>query len=141
MKLFQRLSILFLSFILFCAFTLFETPAYVGKWRGEDKGDIGYVTFTEDGYALFEFDGQLMGGKSFVRDGVEASMQYEVNKKEGFYNVDFIVKDLATGKTKGKLLGIFKMTSDTEMVLAIGFDESSRPTNFETNQVILRKID
>ena len=141
MKLLKNLSILFLSFTLFSAFTLVETPAYVGKWRGQDKGDIGYVTFTDDGYAIFEFDGQIMGGKSFVRDGVEASMQYEVEKKENYYNVDIIVKKNENDETMGILQGIFKMNSETEMVLALGFDGSSRPTDFETNQITLRKVD
>lgn len=141
MKLLKRITILFLSFILFSAFTLVETPAYVGKWRGEDKGDIGYVTFTEDGYALFEFDGQLMGGKSYTMDGVEASMLYEVEEKENYYNIDFIIKKIEDKETLGTLQGIFKMNSETEMVLALGFDGSSRPTNFENNEISLRKVD
>lgn len=141
MKSLNRLSILIVSFVLFSAFTLIETPPYVGKWKGEDKGDIGYITFTKDGYALFEFDGQTMGGKSFVRDGVEASMQYEVEKKDNYYNMDIIVKKIETDETMGILQGIFKMNSETEMVLALGFDGSSRLTNFENNQISLRKVD
>ncbi|WP_426429588.1 hypothetical protein ACPX19_08565 [Winogradskyella sp. HB-48] len=141
MKSLKRLSILIVSFVLFSAFTLIQTPPYVGKWRGEDKGDIGYVTFTKDGYALFEFDGQIMGGKSFVRDGVEASMHYEVQKKDNFYNMDIIVKKNETDETMGILQGIFKINSETEMVLALGFDGSSRPTDFETNQITLKKVD
>lgn len=141
MKLLKRISILFLSFILFSAFSLVETPAYVGKWRGEDKGDIGYVTLTEDGYALFEFDGQLMGGKSYTMDGVEASMLYEVEKKENYYNIDFIIKKIEVKETLGTLQGIFKMNSESQMVLAVGFDGSARPTNFETDQITLNKID
>lgn len=140
MKSLKRLSILIVSFVLFSAFTLIETPPCVGKWKGEDKGDIGYITFTKDGYALFEFDGQIMGGKSFVRDGVEASMQYEVEKKDNYYNVDIIVKKIENDETMGILQGIFKMNSETEMVLALGFEGSSRPTNFENNEISLRKV-
>lgn len=141
MKSLKKLSILILSLVLFCSFSLKDSPSYVGKWKGEDKGDIGYITFTKDGYALFEFDGQVMGGKSFVRDGVEASMQYEVEKKDNYYNVDFIVKKIESEETMGTLQGIFKMNSDAEMILALGFDGSSRPTNFETNQITLKKVD
>ena len=141
MKSLKTLSLLILSLVLFCSFSLKDSPSYVGKWKGEDKGEIGYITFTKDGYALFEFNGQTMGGKSFTTDGVEASMQYEVEKKENYYNVDFIIKKIEDKETLGTLQGIFKMNSESQMVLALGFDGSARPTNFEANQITLNKID
>ena len=44
-------------------------------------------------------------------------------------------------ETLGTLEGIFKMNSESQMVLALGFDGSARPTNFETDQITLNKID
>ena len=141
MKSLKNLSLLIVSLVLFCSFSIKDSPSYVGKWKGRDKGDIGYLTLTKDGYALFEFDGQIMGGKSFTRDGTEASMHYEVEKKENYYHIDFIVKKVEDKETLGTLEGIFKMNSESQMVLALGFDGSARPTNFETDQITLNKID
>lgn len=141
MKSLKNLSILIVSLVLFCSFSLKDSPSYVGKWKGEDKGDIGYLTLTKDGYALFEFEGQILGGKSFTMRGNEASMHYEVEKKENYYHIDFIIKQLKDDETLGTLEGIFKMNSESQMVLAVGFDGSPRPTNFESDAITLNKID
>jgi hypothetical protein len=141
MKSLKTFSILLLSFILFCSFNVKNTPSYVGKWEGMDKGEIGFMTLTEDGYAMFEFDGQIMGGKSSLRNGIEVSMRYKIEENDDTYNIDFIVIENKTKEIMSSMLGIFKMNSDSEMILALNFGEPERPKDFESNKISLNKID
>jgi hypothetical protein len=64
---------------------------FIGKWIGEDKKDIGYLNFDSEGFAYFEIQGQIMGGKEFVQNGKKGSMTYEINSETKPIQVDLIV--------------------------------------------------
>ena len=77
------------------SFTSLEKPTFniVGKWRGDDKKEIGYIVFQADGYAYFEDSkGNKMGGKDFVENGKKANMTYKFDDSEALMKIDIIVK-------------------------------------------------
>ena len=83
MKILKALSLTAVIFMFLTSFTaLVGDSPHVGRWKGEDKGDMGFLELTSDGYATFEFEGQKMGGKSYVSDGVELAMTYKIDKKQ-----------------------------------------------------------
>lgn len=136
MKSFKNLSILILSLVFFCSFSLKDSPSYVGKWKGDDKGDVGYLTLSEDNYATFEFNGEIMGGKSFDHKGTSASMKYKVDTSYSPYRIDFVIIDNGNEDELGRLKGIVKMIESNKMRLALGFGESERPTDFSEENSI-----
>ncbi|RZN79935.1 MAG: hypothetical protein EVB11_12100 [Winogradskyella sp.] len=131
MKSIKRLSLFLGAFLIFCSFTIEADKSYIGKWKGKDKGDIGFLTLTKDRYATFEFDGEIMGGKSYNHQGITAALKYRVNTKKDPYRIDFIIWDKKKAIEVGKLRGILKMNSNDEMQMAINFSGSNnRPTDF-----------
>ena len=59
MKFLKQFSLLLTALFLFSAFSIDGEKTYVGKWKGKDQGEIGFLTLTEDNYAIFEFNGQI----------------------------------------------------------------------------------
>ncbi|WP_181364032.1 hypothetical protein [Algibacter marinivivus] len=112
---------------------------FIGKWIGEDEKDIGYLNFDSEGYAYFEIQGQIMGGKEFVQNGKKGSMTYEINSETKPIQVDLIVTMFETKKQK-KLLCISNFIDDDTMEFAIGF-EGIRPTEFDSEDSIILKRD
>jgi hypothetical protein len=134
----RKLCILFLalSFLSFIPKT--ETNQFVGRWTGEDNGDIGYMVFDAEGYAPFEIKGQVFGGKEFTLQGKKGSMMYEINNTTKPIEVDFIVTQLETGEQK-RMLCIAKFTDANNMRFAMGFN-NTRPTEFtELNAIRLKR--
>ncbi len=117
-----------------------NTATYVGKWKGEDKGDIGYMTFTEDNYASFNFNGKIMGGKSYTQNGIKASMKYSIDNNSVPNKIDFIISNNTTKKEMGRLKGIIKMISDDKIELSMGFGKKERPKNFETDALVFSRV-
>jgi hypothetical protein len=115
-----------------------DKTKFIGKWIGEDKKDIAYLNFDSEGYAYFEIQGQIMGGKEFVNNGKKGSMTYEINSETEPIQVDLIVTLLETKEQK-KLLCISNFIDDDTMEFAIGF-EGIRPTEFDSeNSIILKR--
>jgi hypothetical protein len=115
-----------------------DKTKFIGKWIGEDKKDIVYLNFDSEGYAYFEIQGQIMGGKEFVNNGKKGSMTYEINSETEPIQVDLIVTLLETKEQK-KLLCISNFIDDDTMEFAIGF-EGIRPTEFDSeNSIILKR--
>lgn len=139
MKLFKRLSITLFFLATLTSFTS-STEIYVGEWKGEDKGDAGTFIFSDDGYATFITNGKVMGGKSYVQSGVDASMRYEVNKKVTPFSIDFIIIQNKEKNELGRLKGILKIVNDDEMLLSIGFGGAPRPVNFEKDVLTLSRV-
>lgn len=111
----------------------------VGKWVGTDKGIIGSVLFDAEGYATFETEGQVMGGKEFVVNGKKGKMTYQVNSAANPMEVDFTITKIDTGESKS-LLGIVKFIDANTLVLAIAFDQG-RPIDFNsTNSIQLKRV-
>jgi len=134
----KKLIILLFIIPLLSMTTENDKAKFIGKWIGEDKKDIGYLNFDSEGYAYFEIQGQIMGGKEFVQNGKKVSMTYEINSETEPIQVDLIVTLLETKEQK-KLLCISNFIDDNTMEFAIGF-EGIRPTKFDSeNSIILKR--
>jgi hypothetical protein len=139
MKTLKKISLFLFLLITLSSFTS-STELYKGTWEGEDKGDIGLFVLSDDGYATFETGGQVMGGKSYVQNGVDASMEYEVNEKVKPFTIDFIIKLNKNKKELGRMKGIIKMVNKDKMLLSVGFGGAPRPENFEKDVITLNRV-
>jgi uncharacterized protein (TIGR03067 family) len=110
----------------------------IGKWTGEDKGQIGFITFDKEGYAIFEIEGQIIGGKEFVMNGKKGKMTYELNLKKKPIEIDLTITKLESNEQK-KILCIAEFVDENNMILAMTFD-SERPTEFnDENSIKLKR--
>lgn len=110
----------------------------IGKWAGQDKNEIGYFIFQENGFAAFELQGQVFGGEEFEFRGMKAQMTYEVVNKTNPIQLDLIVKLLESGE-ENKLYCIVEFIDEDTMKLALSFGES-RPTEFNgINSIIFKR--
>lgn len=140
MKILKKLSFALITLMLLFSFTA-PTGQHVGKWKGEDKGEIGFLTLTEDGFATFEFNGQTMGGKSYSHQGVNAAMKYTVNNGTTPTSIDFIIFDNDKKEELGRLKGIIKMKSRNKMQMAMTFGGGSgRPTDFSEDAITFNRV-
>lgn len=112
---------------------------FIGRWEGEDEGEIGYLIIDEEGYAAFEFEGETMGGKSFLMEDEEASMTYEINTAVDPIEVDFIIT-FKEDDEEFRMLGIAKFLDENSFHFAM--DEEERPTAFtDENSIIFKRVD
>ncbi|MEJ6791258.1 MAG: hypothetical protein QNK89_00570 [Lacinutrix sp.] len=140
MKILKKLSFVLVALLFLCSFTISEGE-HVGRWKGKDKGDIGFLTLSSDGFATFEFIGQEMGGKSYDHQGVKASMKYIVDYNNSPASIYFIIIDKSTDTELGRLKGIIKMNSSDEMNMAITFGGGpGRPTDFIDDSIIFSHV-
>ncbi|MGH1386303.1 hypothetical protein [Kordia sp.] len=140
MKILKKLSFALVTLMLLFSFTAPEGD-YVGKWKGQDQGDIGFLTLTSDGYASFEINGQIVGGKSYAMQGMTAAMKYQVNNGISPAGIDFIIIDTESKKELGRLKGILKMKSKDEMQMAMTFGGGTgRPTDFSTDAIVFERV-
>ncbi|WP_417785168.1 hypothetical protein [Tenacibaculum sp.] len=73
----------------------------IGKWAGEDKGQIGFIPFDKEGYVTFEIDGLVIGGKEFVMKGGEkGKMTYELNLEKKPIEIDLTLTKLESNEQK-----------------------------------------
>ncbi|QHI35572.1 hypothetical protein IMCC3317_09180 [Kordia antarctica] len=140
MKILKKLSFALLTLMLLFSFTA-PDGEHVGKWKGKDKGDIGFLTLSSDGYATFEFNGQTMGGKSYDHQGTKAAMKYTVNDGTSPTSIDFIILDLEEDTELGRLKGIINMKTSNEMEMAISFGGGAgRPTDFSNDAIVFNRM-
>lgn len=136
MKFLKLSSVLITLLFLFSSFSTDIDKTYIGKWKGEDKGDIGFLTLTQDGYAAFEFGGKIMGGESYKHQGVDASMTYTIDTSSKPYAIDFIITNNTNSKELGRLIGIIEMPDANTMQMAMTFGGgTTRPTDFSKDAV------
>lgn len=102
----------------------------IGKWKGEDKGDIGFVSFDDEGYVIFETGGQTMGGKEFIMSGTKAKMTYKLNRETKPMELDLIITMLESNESRS-MYGIVEFENEDKMHLAVGFGGTTRPTEFD----------
>ncbi|WP_178984410.1 hypothetical protein [Winogradskyella helgolandensis] len=131
---------LFTFFIipLFLLNTTTQKEKFLGKWLGEDKSEIGYLIFDNEGYAAFEIEGQVMGGKEFYMKGQKGKMTYTINYQTSPIEVDFTLTKIQSGESK-KILGIAKFTDKNTLNFNMSFD-SVRPTEFDDNSIVLKRV-
>lgn len=117
-------------------FNTFQTKNdFIGKWAGEDKDNIGYITFDNEGYAAFEIQGQVMGGKEFEINGEKGTMVYTINTKANPIELDLTMTKLTSGEEK-TMLCIAKFDGNDTLHFAMGL-ENVRPTNFDGDTAII----
>ncbi|WP_264549982.1 hypothetical protein [Flavobacterium sp. N2820] len=109
----------------------------VGRWKGIDNKEIGYVVFQADGYAYFEMNGKKMGGKSFTENGKKASMKYKFDDSERLMKIDIIVQ-IVGEKTSNSLLGIGEKIDDNSFKMQMSYD-NVRPKAFDKKETIVFK--
>lgn len=118
--------------------TTSQKDTFVGKWIGEDQNEIGYLIFDNEGYAAFEINGQVMGGKEFIMNGQKGKMTYSINYGTTPIEVDFTVTKVESGESK-KILGIAEFTDKDTMNFDMSFDDE-RPTEFAENSITLKRV-
>jgi len=115
----------------------------VGRWRDIDKSQSGFMTFDQEGYVTLETNGEVVGGKNFVVDGVTANMRYETREDTDPMEIDFIVTMTEKETEIGRVRGIYKFLSKRKLMININFDGPDRPVIFDPddpNQVTLSRL-
>lgn len=141
MKVFQKLSWIAITFLLITSFTTVKEGELVGTWKGADKGDIGFLTFSADGFATFEIEGQTMGGKSFDMQGISAQMRYTIDASALPASIDFIISKQDTYEELTRMKGIYEMNTPDELHIALAFGAGkSRPIDFSTDNVMFYRV-
>lgn len=113
------------------------TEDFIGRWKGEDKGDIGYIIFDKEGYATFKMGNQVIGGKEFVLNGEKGKMTYKINTTLNPIQIDFTVTKFDSKEVK-TLLGIAEFIDNDRFKLALGFG-FQRPEDFSKNTIIFNR--
>lgn len=137
-----KFFILFSLFLfLLSAFALKKDKSHIGKWKGRDKGDVGYLTLTKSNYATFEFGGEIMGGNSYNHSGVNAALKYRVNQKKEPHEINFIIWDKKKALEVGRMRGIYRMIDSSKMQMSINFSGSNdRPKDFSEDSIVFYRI-
>lgn len=127
----KNLLILLILTPLFSIAQNIDSNNFIGKWTGEEKGEMGAVIFENNGFAFWELDGQIVGGKEFMFEGEKKSLTYRINTHIDPIQIDFIITNLISGEVR-ELVCIAKFVDADNILLTIGFD-IPRPTEFNTN--------
>jgi len=131
---------LFTFFIipLFLLNTTTQKEKFVGKWLGEDQNEIGYLIFDNEGFAAFEINGEVMGGKEFIMKGQKGKMTYTINHKTKPIEVDFTLTKIETGDSK-KILAIAEFSDKNTLRFNMSFGEV-RPSEFTEDTITLKRV-
>jgi len=134
-----RLLILFIGLLLLTH--SIHSQSFKGTWKGESNGEIGTMTFDKKGYVAFIIDGEAVGGKEYMIEGVKMSMTYEYNESAEPHTLDFIIS--MANEEVTRMLGIYKFIDKNTLVINMDFDGISRPLEFgedDKNQVMLTRV-
>ncbi|AGC78700.1 hypothetical protein LX97_02539 [Nonlabens dokdonensis] len=111
---------------------------FIGKWKGNDGSQIGFIEFDEDGYVTLRIGDQIMGGKEFILKGEKGNATYKIDVDKNPIEVVLIMTKIESGKQK-KQFCIAQFINDNEMLFAVDFN-NQRPTEFtEENSIILKR--
>jgi len=142
MKSIKNLGLAAITLLLITSFTTVTENVLVGRWEGKDKGDVGFLTFSDDGYATFEFDGSILGGESFQSNGVQCSMRFSIDTSEKPNTIDLVISKKEDKTELARFKGIYEMTSLDELHLALSFnDGADRPIDFDNDDIYFKRID
>lgn len=128
------LQLLFLFLISSVTITAQNQKDFYGKWTGEDKGEIGFIIFDSEGYAAFETDGQVIGGKEFMMNGEKGKMTYSINMDAKPIEIDLTVTRISSGDER-IIRCIAQFIDQDSMLFALAFD-ADRPKNFDDDSFI-----
>jgi hypothetical protein len=139
----QLISLFLLSsFLLGLTAATTKSSQLVGKWRGEDGGEVGFITFNQKGYVTFSIRDQEIGGKEYLSDGVVYDMKYETDETREPYTIDFVIMTHEDRIEIARMPGIFKLVDKETLVINMKFDGTERPEFFDEtsdDQITLRK--
>ncbi|MUU79549.1 hypothetical protein [Winogradskyella endarachnes] len=110
----------------------------MGRWKGEDKNEIGYINFETEKYASFEIDGKIYGGKEFELKGKKGQMTYIIDFHKSPIEIDFIVTQFESGEYR-TLRCIANFLDKDTLQLNISFDDN-RPTEFNEDTLTLNRV-
>ncbi len=142
MKKIFTLAVCTVVFLSFTADDVKKSPL-VGKWRGEDGKEVGFITFDKKGYVTFTIDQQDIGGKQYRSDGIEYDMTYETDDSASPAHLDFVVSTCADGAEISRMSGIYMLIDAKTLVINMKFDGTPRPTEFDAeseDQITLMKV-
>jgi hypothetical protein len=139
----------FAFLLLFAAFAASLTsftlpkPSLIGKWKGEDGGEVGIITFDKQGYVSFTVNDEVVGGKEYKAEGLVFDMYYETDDSVTPNNMDFVIK-IHDGQIEvARMQGIYKFVDDKTLVIHMKFDGTERPTALDDtsqDQITLKKM-
>lgn len=115
-----------------------QKETLVGKWIGEDQNEIGYLIFDNEGYAAFEVNGLVMGGKEFIMKGKKGKMTYTVNYNTTPIEVDLKVTKIESGESQ-TILAIAEFTKKNIINFNMNFN-NIRPTEFDEKSIVFRRV-
>jgi len=123
------LQIAFLTLTVFFSTNTFgqTTSKIIGEWAGKDfDGNEGKFIFFEDNHASITLGNEFIDGKHYIvrggkNDGKSGEVKYSIDYSKSPFTIDFILLLAENGKLveKGRILGIIKFITDTEMLFAI----------------------
>lgn len=120
-----------------------SAQSLVGKWKGEDNGEVGIINFDKDGYVSFTVGGELVGGKNYQAEGLTFDMFYETDDSVMPHTVDFIIK-MDEGQIEvARMQGIYDLVDKKTLVINMKFDGTERPAALDDaseDQITLRKM-
>jgi len=142
----KHLAILPIFVVIALSLTSFMLPApsLIGKWKGNDGGEVGIISFDKEGYVTFEVNGQEVGGKDYESEGMIFDMFYETDETVVPHKIDFIIKMNDDQSEIARMLGIYTFTDDNTLIINMKFDGSPRPTTLDEtspDQITLIKQD
>lgn len=114
----------------------FTQQDHIGLWKGIDQGQVGYISLDSTGFAFFIFENDTLGGESFIMEGQEACMKYEISYNHKPHTIDFILV-LKENNMKVRVLpGIFEFETKDQMVMSLDFINEKRPRSFDDGDMI-----
>ena len=141
MKKYNSILALLLAFLLTATWVSAQ-DRHLGHWQGEDQSEVGYMILDKEGFAAFIIEGDTLGGPSFVLEGLEAFMTYEIDYAAEPFTIDFILSTSEDGAELGRLPGIFEFPERNQMHLCVNFGGQERPTTFvEEDSIVFERVD
>jgi len=125
--------------------TSFTMPksTLIGKWKGEDGGEVGVITFDKQGFVSFTVKGEVIGGKEYKAEGLVFDMYYETDESVTPHTMDFVIK-IHDGQVEvARMLGIYQLVDDKTLVIHMKFDGTERPAALDDesqDQITLKKM-
>lgn len=133
----------YISLLLLIPFLSFKSTTtkvdIVGKWKGTDKGKIGYLIFESNGYFTMKTGNTILGGKNFTLKKKSVKSMYNYNADKNPIEIDLIIYDM-NDKIVKKMSCIAEFKDKNTMKLGTSFSSDKRPTTFEdiTSTVLTR---
>lgn len=137
------ISLLSFFIVITLSTQIVSAQSLVGKWKGEDNGEVGVINFDKEGYVSFTVGGELVGGKNYQAEGLTFDMFYETDDSVTPHQVDFVIK-MDDGQIEvARMQGIYDLVDKKTLVINMKFDGTARPTALDDSsedQITLKKM-